>query len=259
MSEDNRKSDDALTEREYNERMSVENHQSHRESVERMLSLDCGQFIEKRGNLSYLSWASAWDRVLREDPTANYHVHQFADGPVQRMPTKGWMVWVDVTIHGLTRTMYLPVMDNRNQAIAEPDAFAINKTIQRALAKGIAMHGLGLYVYRGEDVPEGGKGQPEDSLDPETDPPDENRMRKERHDAAMEQPHVHEAVDTIKTALAAGDLTTAAAAWWDKLDDEDKMAIWLAPTKGGVFTTQERETIKTTEFRQAYHGNQEVA
>jgi len=150
-------SDDALTEREYNERMSVEDQQAHRESVERMLSLDCGQFIEKRGNLTYLSWASAWDRVLREDPVANYHVHQFADGPVQRMPTKGWMVWVDVTIHGLTRTSYLPVMDNRNQALTEPDAFAINKTIQRALAKGIAMHGLGLYVYRGEDVPEGAK------------------------------------------------------------------------------------------------------
>ena len=247
-------SDDALTQREYSERMSVEDQQAHRESVERMLSLDCGQFIEKRGNLTYLSWASAWDRVLREDPTANYHVHQFADGPVQRMPTKGWMVWVDVTIHGLTRTAYLPVMDNRNQAIAEPDAFAINKTIQRALAKGIAMHGLGLYVYRGEDVPEGSREPVETQPDPE--PQD---TPKARHDAAMEQPHVHEAVDTIKTALAEGDLATAAAAWWDRLDDDDKKAIWLAPSKGGAFSAQERETIKSTEFRQAYYGEAATA
>lgn len=249
MSESERSSDDALTATEHGQRMHVEDQQAHRESVDRMLSLDCGQFIEKRGNLSYLSWASAWDRVLREDPTANYHVHQFADGPVQRMPTKGWMVWVDVTIHGITRTMYLPVMDNRNQAIAEPDAFAINKTIQRALAKGIAMHGLGLYVYRGEDVPEGSQEPIETQPDPE--PQD---TPKARHDAAMEQPHVHEAVDIIKTALADGDLPTAAAAWKDRLDDDDKKAIWLAPSKGGTFTVRERETIRSKEFREAYYG-----
>lgn len=122
-------------------------------AVKRMLEEDCSKFIESRGELSYLSWASAWDRVLREDPSASYTVLQWDTGPVQRMPCGGWMAWVDVTIHGKTRRAYLPVMDHRNKAIPEPDAFAINKAIQRCLAKGIAMHGLGLYVYRGEDLP----------------------------------------------------------------------------------------------------------
>ena len=171
MTDENRQSDDALTATDASERQAHEDMGfAYDECVSRMLSTDCSQFLEKRGQLTYLSWASAWDRVLREDARANYHVHQFDTGPVQQMPTgKGWMVWVDVTIHGVTRTMYLPVMDNRNKAITDPDAFDINKTIQRALAKGIAMHGLGLYVYRGEDVPEGSDAKPEEGP-PEPDP-----------------------------------------------------------------------------------------
>lgn len=81
---------------------------------------------------------------------------------------------------------------------------------------------------------------------------------KQRMDQALAQEHVYAAVREIKTALDNGDMPTAAAAWFDKLDDDDKKAVWLAPTKGGIFTTQERETIKSTGFRQAYYGTQET-
>lgn len=132
----------------------------YKDRVTEMLQTDCSRFIEKRGSLSYVSWASAWDIVLREDPAATYTVHQFDGFPVQRMPHGGYMAWVDVTIHGKKMTAYLPVMDHRNKAIPEPDAFEINKTIQRCLAKGIALHGIGLYVYRGEDLPTDFNGAP---------------------------------------------------------------------------------------------------
>jgi hypothetical protein len=70
------------------------------------------------------------------------------------------MVCVSVMINGIRRSCVLPVMDNRNRAIQNPDAFAINTAIMRCLAKAIAMHGLGLYIYAGEDLPEGEKPEP---------------------------------------------------------------------------------------------------
>lgn len=125
-----------------------------------MLEEDCSDDMRvisdpqgKRPPVGYLPWASAWGRVLRHDPRASYEVVQFPDGPMQRLPNGGWMVWVDVTIRGFTRRAYLPVLDHRNRPLAEPDAGAVNKSIQRCLAKGIALHGLGLYLYRGEDLP----------------------------------------------------------------------------------------------------------
>lgn len=128
--------------------------------AERLLEEDCSTDMRvisdpkgKRPAIAYLPWASAWGRVLRHDPSASYEVVQFPEGPMQRLPTGGWMVWVDVTIYGLTRRAYLPVLDHYNRPLAEPDAGAVNKSIQRCLAKGIALHGLGLYLYRGEDLP----------------------------------------------------------------------------------------------------------
>lgn len=114
---------------------------------ERLAALDVGEYLEKKGNLSYLSWAWAVDQLLRADPTASW---SYAE-PVRYGDTM--MVVCTVTAFGQPRTMQLPVMDHRNKAISNPDAFAVNTAMQRCLVKAIALHGLGLYVYAGEDTP----------------------------------------------------------------------------------------------------------
>ena len=104
--------------------------------------------IEKKNNLSYLSWAWAVEQLLLNDPTATweYKPHQMWGDTV--------MVFCTVKAFGVERTAQLPVMNHRNQAISNPDAFAVNTAMQRCLAKAIALHGIGLYIYAGEDLPD---------------------------------------------------------------------------------------------------------
>ena len=108
--------------------------------------------VEKKANLSYLSWAWAVDQLMRADPLANW---EFGE---PRMFGESMMVYCTVTAFGKPITMHLPVMDHRNQAIKNPDAFAVNKNMMRCLVKAIACHGLGLYIYAGEDLPENSDG-----------------------------------------------------------------------------------------------------
>lgn len=115
----------------------------------RLSSIDVKGVLEKKQNLDYLSWAHALHFLLLEDPAANWDVlpsETYADGSV--------MVWTQVTAFGITRKQWLPVMDHRNKAVPNPDAFLVNKNIQRCLVKNIAAFGLGLSVYAGEDLPE---------------------------------------------------------------------------------------------------------
>lgn len=110
--------------------------------------------------LTYASWAEAWGSLKRKRPDANFTVHENENGmPVfydQGIPDAGAFVKVSVTVKGLTHTVHLPVMDNKNNSIkvSEINTFQINKNIQRALTKAISLHGLGLYVFKGEDYPE---------------------------------------------------------------------------------------------------------
>lgn len=103
--------------------------------------------IEKKNGLSYLSWAWAVDQLLRSDSSATWN---YGD-PVRWGETV--MVFCTVTAFGKPMTAQLPVMDHRNKAIQNPDAFAVNTAMQRCLVKAIALHGLGLYIYAGEDLP----------------------------------------------------------------------------------------------------------
>lgn len=120
-----------------------------------LAAIDVSAQIEKKNNLSYLSWAWAVDRLMRADPTASWAYHE----PLSFGNTL--MVSCTVTAFGKPMTMQLPVMDYKNKAIANPDAFAVNTAMQRCLVKAIALHGLGLYIYAGEDLPyEEGKGAP---------------------------------------------------------------------------------------------------
>ena len=115
----------------------------------RLAAIDCGPYIEQKNGLKYLSWAWAVDQLLRADPSAAW-----CYGTETRYGDT-MMVSCTVTAFGTDRTMQLPVMDHRNKAIANPDAFAVNTAMQRCLVKAIALHGIGLYIYAGEDVPRG--------------------------------------------------------------------------------------------------------
>jgi len=125
-----------------------------------LLKINVNGHLEKKGNLSYLSWAWAWAEVLKVDPGARWTAHEWDNSPVMVLRNGTAMVKVSVEIKSDIKTCILPVMDNRNKAIVDPDAFAVNTAIMRCLAKAIAMHGLGLYIYAGEDLPEAEKAEP---------------------------------------------------------------------------------------------------
>lgn len=115
----------------------------------KLSAIDCSGKIEKRGNLSYLSWAWAWGILL-----SNYPDSQHECLPDDRHDDGTVMVNCAITVDGITRKMWLPVMDNRNNAITNPNARQISDARMRCMAKCIAMHGLGHYIYAGEDLPE---------------------------------------------------------------------------------------------------------
>ena len=119
-------------------------------------AINVNEHTEKKGNLTYLSWAWAWAEVKKNYPTATYTIYENANG--MNYHTDGRTCWVKtgVTIDGLEHIEYLPVMDMRNQSIPyeRVTSFDVNKAIQRSLTKAVARHDLGLYIYAGEDLPE---------------------------------------------------------------------------------------------------------
>lgn len=127
-----------------------------------LLKINVNDQIEKKNGLSYLSWAWAWTKVLEVDPQATWEAVEFDGMPVKFLPDGSAMVKTVVTIKGHTKSCWLPVMNHRNQAIKNPDAFAINTAIVRCMTKTISMHGLGLYIYAGEDLPMTDDDKPEE-------------------------------------------------------------------------------------------------
>lgn len=117
-------------------------------------TVDVNGYIEKKNGLSYLSWAWAVDQLLQRDPTATWDYRTTGDGVPYVLIGQTAMVFCTVHAFGVSRTAQLPVMDHRNKPIPNPDSFQVNTAMQRCLAKAIALHGLGLYIYAGEDVPE---------------------------------------------------------------------------------------------------------
>lgn len=122
---------------------------------EEVYAINVNDKVEKKGNLSYLSWCYAWAEFKKIYPDANYKINQF-DGTFCTGNDKlGYMVHTTVTADNQTYEMWLPVMDMRNKTLLNPTMFDINKTIMRCLTKNIGMFGLGLYIYAGEDLPDG--------------------------------------------------------------------------------------------------------
>lgn len=119
-------------------------------------SINVNDKTEKKGNLTYLSWAWAWGEVKKLFPDTTYTIYENADGLNYHTDGKTCWVKTGVTINGLEHIEYLPVMDFKNKSLplAEVTSFDVNKAIQRSLTKALARHGLGLYIYAGEDLPE---------------------------------------------------------------------------------------------------------
>ena len=128
---------------------------------ETLNAINVNEHTEKKNGLTYLSWAWAWAEVKKHYPTAFYTIYENAAG--MNYHTDGRTCWVKtgVTIEGLEHIEYLPVMDYRNASIAveKVTSFDVNKAIQRSLTKAVARHGLGLYIYAGEDLPESADGK----------------------------------------------------------------------------------------------------
>ena len=120
-----------------------------------LLKINVNDHTEKKGQLTYLSWAWAWAKVLEIDPLATWEAVEFNGLPVAYLPDESALVKTVVTIKNHSKSCWLPVMDNRNKSVKNPDSFAVNTALVRCLTKCISMHGLGLYIYAGEDLPDG--------------------------------------------------------------------------------------------------------
>ena len=110
--------------------------------------------MEQKGQFNYLSWAYAVEELRKLNPDATGRVIKDENGYPYTSTPAGHFVEVEVTVDGISLSQIHPVLDHRNQTIEQPNAFQINTSIQRCLAKAIALHGLGLYIFRGEDLPE---------------------------------------------------------------------------------------------------------
>lgn len=119
----------------------------------RMNAINVSEHIEKKGGFSYLSWPFAVAQLRLADPTATWEVRRFNGLPFLHTET-GVFVEVAVTVQGVTLSQIHPVLDGRNRPLIAPTSFDINSSIQRCLVKAIALHGLGLYIYAGEDLPQ---------------------------------------------------------------------------------------------------------
>lgn len=138
-----------------------------------LFSLNVNDHVEKKNTgkvtLSYLSWSWAWAEIKKRYPDASYEIKMFDNLPYSFDPRTGYMVYTTVTINEITHMMWLPVMDSHNEAMLDHSRtvktkyseytveactmFDVNKTIMRCLTKNLAMFGLGLYIYSGEDLP----------------------------------------------------------------------------------------------------------
>lgn len=142
-----------------------------REKFQELYSLNVNEYVEKKDKLSYLSWSYAWAEFKKIYPDATYSVCKDENGRCYFGDENiGYMVYTSVTAGGLTYEMWLPVMDNNNKAmklsaytyatrygdrtVEAISMFDINKAVMRCLTKNLAMFGLGLYIYAGEDLPE---------------------------------------------------------------------------------------------------------
>ena len=174
--------------------------------------INVSEHIEKKNGLSYLSWSWALDQLLQLDDNAGWEYlepKQFGES---------MMVFCKVTAFGKSRTAQLPVMDFNNRPIANPDAFSVNTAMQRCLAKAISFHGIGLYIYAGEDLPTSATIQaPKTSITPTAGALDAFN--------AKERDLLHQLSEEIEALILEGKLDLAHAQC-ESLTNEEKIGLW---------------------------------
>ena len=187
---------------------------------EDLAKVNVNEHIEKKNNLSYLSWAWALDYMIRLDENAEWEYREWDGRPFLVLPDSTCMVACSVTFGGRKRTATLPVMDHRNKAIQNPDAFQINTAMQRAFVKAIALHGLGLYIYAGEDLPEGEKpATPSAPITPTTGAKDALN--------AQELAEVDKVVSKVTDWMTAGSVSDAVMELENSgLSNEQRIYLW---------------------------------
>ena len=185
--------------------------------------INVNEHIEKKNGLSYLSWAYAVDTLLQHDNEATWSYGQ----PVRFGETL--MVFCTVKAFGKEMTAQLPVMDYRNKAIPNPDAMSVNTAMQRCLAKAIALHGIGLYIYAGEDIP-----VDEPVKKPEAVTPMAGALD---HYTKEEQEVLRWTAEQTTQLVAQGDIDKAVANL-KAFTGEDKIALW------SLLDSKTRSTLK---------------
>jgi hypothetical protein len=195
-----------------------------------LLRINVNEHTEKKGQLTYLSWAWAWAEVLKIDPNAEWEAVEYPNPDGTKSPCM-WigdtaMVKTVVTILGKTKRCQLAVMDNRNNAVKNPDARKISDAIMRCMTKAISMHGLGLYIYAGEDLPEGEEA-PEKPASPIADSFRSSPTMGAMDDVDPDRVVYLEMLASIVTNKAPTDIAGAyQQIEKEKFDAEEKTALW---------------------------------
>ena len=191
--------------------------------------VNVNEHIEQKNGLNYLSWAWAVDQLLQLDSAATWSYGE----PVRFGDTL--MVFCTVKAFGKEMTAQLPVMDFRNKAIANPDAMSVNTAMQRCLAKAIALHGLGLYIYTGEDIPQ------EDAVKkPEVEAPKQSIIPTAGAMDNMDEEQklfIDDCAKNITAHFEANDNFNMLQDY-NSLDNEEKVAVW------SLLGSKVRSTIK---------------
>ena len=199
------------------------------ELINELLKKNVNEHTEKKNGLTYLSWAWAWAEALKADSSASYRVEMFGDKCFMDINGTA-MVFVTVTMFGKPMTCQLPVMDYRNKAIPNPDAFAVNTAIMRCMTKALSLHGLGLYIYAGEDIPEGGA---------TIKPTDGVIVDKNRENI------IADVAIAVQDRFEASDLIGAYEEYLGIHDQEEKVALWaLLPSNVRSALKKHGESLK---------------
>jgi len=182
----------------------------------KLFSVNVNNNTKVKGKFTYLSWTFAWSELMKICPDATYTIED-----VEYHNDGSATVHTTMTIDEITHQMFLAVMDFKNKAVQNPNAMDINNSRMRCLVKNIAMFGLGLYIYAGEDLPEA---------------------------PAFDYDSIKPSIDAIIKGIAENDLSSAREAW-EELTENEKRHSWKAKRDGGPFTQAEKKVLQSTEFR----------
>jgi len=188
-------------------------------------NINVSDFVEKKNGLNYLSWSWALDQLLLLDENASWEYLE----PQYFNDTM--MVFCRVNAFGKSRTAQLPVMDYLNQPISNPNAFQVNTAMQRCLAKAISLHGIGLYLYSGEDLPITNKiSLPKQKITPTSGAMDQFSLEEREllHGIAEE---ISKLIHTYKNVEA--------KSYFESLNREEKIAVW------SLLNSKIRKSIKS--------------